>query len=158
MTLSTRSSAGLLLVGLGCLAWGAWRAWETHRFLGRSARATGTVVYPTENETNLMLVEIRGPDGRLERRIPVRSAWWTPPWRHLRGAEVGVRFDPRGDYDSPLTGDRGRGDSWGQLWAGAAFWCGLGGLIIVAWALARSFRARVSLSARVGAGPTDGKG
>ncbi|HUV39809.1 MAG TPA: DUF3592 domain-containing protein [Planctomycetota bacterium] len=142
-TLVSASGLGLLLVGLGCLAWGGYGAWRTYRFVDNAARATGTIFYAAGNESNSVLVEVRAENGRVVRTLPVSVAWWTPPWRYNRGETVTVLYDPQGDYDAPLFGDRARVDAWGQLWVGSLLWCTAGVVCVGLWVLVRGSRGRV---------------
>ena len=144
------SGTGLLLLGLGCLAWGAYVAGWTYHFVEGAARATGTVFYGDGAESNTLLVEVRARNGRVMRTLPVRIAWWTPPWRYNRGETVTVLYDPHGDYDAPFFSDRARVDAWGQLWGASVLWGAAGLACIVLWMLVRGFPRRVSAAVRLG--------
>ncbi len=144
-----RFSFGLLFLAAGLLAWGAYGAYGTGRFLDQAVRATGTVFYSTGDESNVALVELRGPTGAVERTLPVNIAWWTPPWQYVRGSQVAIAYDPRGDYDLALFSDQGRVDTWAQLWGGSAALCAAGLLCAAAWLWAALTGARVRVTARL---------
>jgi hypothetical protein len=152
----TSGKAGFFLIGLGLLAYAAYDAYSTYRFISRAVERTGVVSWGGSGRSGTVWVELKTDRGLTERILPARRSRWTLPGWYKPGDRISILYDPQADYDAPFFPARARIASWFQLWGFTTLVSLLGLLCTSVYVLALLWPGHVNvrLSFRIDRGKT----